>query len=72
MRNLFERLKPEHLQTLKDLEYLYPYTIPGIFEDLESNNFWFEFPYSFLFTLLNHLEIYDYSPTAIESLFEND
>ena len=72
MRNLFERLKPEHIEKLKSLEYLYPSTIPIIIQNLELNNFWSDLSYECIFTLLNHLGIFDYSPTAIERLFNND
>ena len=72
MKNLFERLKPEHLQMLNDAEELYPLTIPNIFKNLESNYFWCDMSYECIFTLLNHLDIHDLSPRTIESLFDND
>lgn len=70
MRNLFERLKPEHLQRLKDVEFIYPSTIPIIIQNLELNNFWSDLSYDCIFTLLNHLGIFDYSPSTIESIFD--
>lgn len=72
MRNLFERLKPEHVQKLNEIEDLYPATKIGLISALESNNFWADLSYSSIFALLHHLEIHDYSPTTIENLFEND
>lgn len=72
MRNLFERLKYEHWNKLKNIEYLYPLTIPNIFKNLESNYFWCDMSYECIFTLLNHLDIHDLSPRTIESLFDND
>ena len=72
MKNLFERLKPEHIQKLKDKESLYPKTIPFLFSELEKNTFWADLTYSCIFTLLTHLNLYDYSPTTIQNLFEND
>jgi len=72
MRNLFERLKPEHIKKLKYKEILYPKTIPFLFSELQSNNFWSELTYSCIFTLLSYLDIYDYSPSTIENLFDND
>jgi len=72
MRNLFERLKPEHIEKLKEAQTLYPSTIPNIFLELELNTFWVGLTYSCVFTLLSYLDIYDYSPSTIESLFENE
>ena len=72
MKNLFERLKPEYLEMLKNAETLYPSSIPSLFFALKSNHFWCDLSYHCIFSLLNHLDIYDYSPTTIINLFEND
>jgi hypothetical protein len=72
MRNLFERLKPEHIQKLEEAQTLYPATIPNLFLELELNTFWADLTYSCVFTLVSYLDLYDYSPCAIENLFDND
>jgi len=72
MRNLFERLKPEHIQKLKEAQTEYPGTIPSLFLELKSNNFWCDLTYSWAFLLVSHLDLYDYSPETIENLFQND
>ena len=72
MRNLFERLKPEHLEKLNEIGHLYPATKIVLFSALKSNNFWSDLTYSCIFTLLNYLDIYDYSPHTIQSIFDND
>jgi hypothetical protein len=72
MKNLFERLKPEHIEKLKESQTLYPATIPNIFLELELNTFWADLTYSCVFTLLSYLDIYNYSPSTIENLFDND
>lgn len=72
MRNLFERLKPEHLKKLNEIGDLYPATKIGLISALELNNFWADLSYSNIFALISHLDLYDYSPHTIESLFEND
>jgi hypothetical protein len=72
MRNLLDRLKPEHIQKLKEAQTLYPSTIPFLFMELQSNTFWSELTYSCIFTLLSYLDIYNYSPSTIENLFINE
>ena len=72
MRNLFERLKPEYIQKLKESEILYPCSIPAIIKSLEENNFWSDLTYSQVIIFLDHLDIYDLSPSTIQNLFEND
>jgi len=57
---------------LNNQETLYPSTVKFLIKSLKSNNFWHELTYSFAFTLINHLDIYDYSPSTIQSLFNND
>jgi len=72
MRNLFEKLKPEHIQKLEESKNLYPSTIFFLIIELEKNTFWADLTYSCIFTLLTHLDLYDYSPTTIQNLFDND
>ena len=72
MRNLLDRLKPEHIKKLKEAENLYPSTIPSLFMELKSNNFWCDLTYSWAFVLVTHLDLYDYSPTTIQNLFTDE
>ena len=72
MKNLFERLKPEYLEIFKDIEYLYPLSAKYLKEELITNYYWFDLKYSEIVTLVSHLRIFDYSPSTIESIFNND
>ena len=72
MRNLFERLKPEYLQIFEDIEYLYPLSTKSLKKELINNYYWFDLKYSEIVSLLNHLRKFDYSPSTIESIFNND
>lgn len=72
MKNLFERLKPEQLQILRDEENLYPLSTKCLKEGLIKNYYWFDLKYSEIVTLVSHLGIFDYSPSGIESIFNND
>lgn len=72
MKNLFERLKPEHLQMLNDAEELYPLSTKYLKDELKDNYYWFDLKYFSVVSLLNNLRKFDYSPWEIEKLFNND
>ena len=72
MKNLFERLKPEHIEKLEKEEIKYQLLVKNLKNELKLNTFWADLTYSCIFTLLSHLDIYDYSPSTIQNLFDND
>jgi len=72
MKNLFERLKPEYLEIFEDVEFLYPLSTKYLKEELITNYYWFDLKYSNVVALLNYLRKFDYSPSTIESIFNND
>jgi len=72
MKNLFNRLTLEHQEILEELCQEYPSTISDIKYELINNLYWTELKYSTAVSLVNFLGLYDYSPTGLNKLFENE
>lgn len=72
MKNLFERLKPEHLQKLESFKSQYEITIDILFNSLKKNKFFTGLSYGSICSLNYFLGLKDYSPTSIHNLFDND
>lgn len=72
MRNLFNRLTLEHQERLEELCEEYPNTVSYIKYELINNLYWSELKYNTAITLVIFLDLYDYSPSTIENLFNND
>ncbi len=68
MRNLLERLKPEHKAKLKELESKYPTTIQGIYSDLSKTHFYTELTIGIAATMCSHLDL---TLTHILDLFDD-
>ena len=67
MRNLLERLKPEHKAKLKELERYYPSTIHSIYSVLSNTYFFTEVTFGVSATICSHL---DFELTDFMYLFD--
>ena len=71
MKNLYDRLSPENQEVLIKESKLYPSTIEGLINELKNNISYAYLAYSDIASLVNHLNLKDYSPTTINDLFNN-
>ena len=71
MKNLYDRLKSEHYATLAKERKLYPNTINALIGELESHISFPDLAYGDIATLVRHLGLRDYNPSAISKLFNN-
>ena len=57
MRNLLDRLKPKHKETLNQLEYSFPTTIDSIYSCLNQTNYFVDVPFGMAATICSHLDV---------------
>ena len=55
MRNLYQRLKPEHREKLDKISEIYPFTHEEIAKELAKTAFWTELKIGIVGTLFSHL-----------------
>lgn len=70
--NLLDKLKPEYLEKLKEIDIDRPFTFRLISEELEENIFWTDLKYSIIINLYLNLNLKDLNPNTIDSLFTNE
>lgn len=68
---LLERMKPEPLARLRELEIIYPYSVGSVIKELEITGFWHYLSYASVMELGSTLTGGDYSPSAISNLFND-
>jgi hypothetical protein len=71
MKNLLERLKPEHKAKLKDQGKEYPHAIKAFFEELKNESFVMDITFGTAVSLSNFLELPNYDFVTISNLFES-
>ena len=69
--SLYYRLNSKHLNYLLGCEPSFPHTIGSVLEELRTKNQWIHLSYESICTLVNSLGGNDYSPSYIDSLFQN-
>ena len=67
--SLYYRLNPVHLEYLLSTEPSFPYTINGILDELRTETDWVSLSYGTVCNLKQFLNLTDYSPTSIDSIF---
>jgi len=72
MKTLFEKLKNEHLNTLKQEEVLYPNSVKAVLEDLKNNCFLTDLKYNTICMLNVYLKLYSFTPSSISNLFNEN
>jgi hypothetical protein len=69
--SLYYRLNPVHLEYLLSNEPSFPHTISGMLGELRTESNWVRLSYDCVCNLVNFLNLNDYSPTTMDSLFKN-
>jgi hypothetical protein len=72
MKTLFERLKSEYLDRLKQEEVLYPNSVKAVLDDLKNNCFLADLKYNTICMLSVYLKVYSFGPGAIGNLFNEN
>lgn len=72
MKTLFEKLKSEHLDILKQEEVLYPSSVKAVLDDLKKNRFLADLKYNTVCMLSIYLKLYSFSPVTISDLFNEN
>jgi hypothetical protein len=72
MKTLFEKLKSEHLDRLKQEEVLYPNSVKAVLDDLKNNRFLTDLKYNTVCMLSVYLKLYSFGPIAIGNLFNEN
>ena len=72
MKTLFEKLKNEHLNTLKQEEVLYPNSVKAVLNDLKNNCFLTDLKYNTICMLNVYLKLYSFTPSSISNLFNEN
>ena len=72
MKTLFEKLKNEHLNTLKQEEVLYPNSVKAVLDDLKKNCFLIDLKYNTVCMLSIYFKLYSFSPITISNLFNEN
>ena len=72
MKTLFERLKSEYLDRLKQEEVLYPNSVKAVLEDLKNNWFLTDLKYNTICMLNVYLKLYSFTPSSISNLFNEN
>ena len=69
--SLYYRLNPTHLEYLLSTEPSFPFTLSGVLDELRLTTNWNRLSYETIGNLVSFLKLPDYSPTTIDSLFNN-
>jgi len=69
--SLYYRLNEKHLNYLLSTEPSFPHTIGEVLSELRTKTHWTKLTYESICTLVHMMGGYDYSPTAIDSMFNN-
>ena len=67
--SLYYRLDSVHLEYLLSNEPSFPFTIGGVLDELRTETNWVRMSYDSVCNLVNFLNLPDYSPTTIDSIF---
>ena len=68
--SLYYRLNPTHLEYLLSNEPSFPFTIGGVLDELRTKDNWVHLSYDSVCNLVNFLNLKDYSPSTIDSIFK--
>jgi hypothetical protein len=71
MKNLLERLKPEHKAKLDIESEKYPFSTSLLLKNLKTQSFYVDLRYGDVATLINVLDLKEYNPLTISELFES-
>lgn len=69
--SLYYRLNPTHLEYLLSTEPSFPFTISCVLDELREKSNWGSLSYETISQLVVFLKLPDYSPSTIDSLFNN-
>ena len=68
--SLYYRLNPTHLEYLLSTEPSFPFTIGGVLDELRTEVNWIRLSYDSVCNLVNFLNLKDFSPSTIDSIFK--
>lgn len=68
---LIERMRVSYKETLMNEKVNYPFSINPVIKELETTKFFGELSYDTICTLVSHLGLKEYGPTAISEVFDN-
>jgi hypothetical protein len=69
--SLYYRLNSNHLEYLLSTEPSFPFTIGSMLKEMREVTNWTKLSYTTVCELVKWLELPDYSPTSIESIFKS-
>jgi hypothetical protein len=71
MKTLLEKLTPSNIALLNEANAKYPASVSSLIKTLENNYSWLELKYNDVIMLLCYLNVHDFGPNGVKSVFED-
>ena len=71
MKTLLERINPSNMAILNEAGIKYPSSVSSLIKKLGNNYSWLELTYNDVVMLLCYLNVHDFGPNGVKSVFED-